>query len=69
MAEVVAAAAADGRELPAGLPELMLEATRTMKPYATSMKVDFDNNRPLEVESIIIGEPLRRGQAWARPCQ
>ena len=28
----------------------MLEATRTMKPYATSMKVDFDNNRPLEVE-------------------
>ena len=66
MAEVVAAAAADGRELPAGLPELMLEATRTMKPYATSMKVDFDNNRPLEVESII-GEPLRRGQGLGAP--
>lgn len=60
MDEVIAAAAADGRELPEGLANLMLEVTRTMEPYATSMKVDLDNGRPLEVESIV-GEPLRRG--------
>ncbi len=61
MHEVMAAASADGRELPEGLDKLMLEATRNMEPYATSMKVDFDNGRPLEVEAIV-GEPLRRGQ-------
>lgn len=66
MAEVIAAAASDGRELPAGLAELMLDATRKMKPYATSMKVDFDKNRPLEVEAIV-GEPLRRGQGHGTP--
>lgn len=61
MLEVAAAANADGRELADGLMELMLEATRSMEPYATSMKVDFDKGRALEVESIV-GEPLRRGQ-------
>lgn len=62
MLEVSAAAQADGRELMDGLMDLMLEATKTMEPYATSMKVDFDNGRELEVESIV-GEPLRRGQS------
>ncbi len=66
MGEVMAAAAADGRELPAGLDQLMLEATRKMEPYATSMKVDFDKGRPLEVEAIV-GEPLRRGIGLGAP--
>lgn len=61
MEEVSAAAAADGCELMEGLMELMLDATRAMEPYATSMKVDYDAGRVLEVESIV-GEPLRRGQ-------
>ncbi len=61
MLEVSAAAHADGRDLMEGLMELMLDATKSMEPYNTSMKVDFDNGRQLEVESIV-GEPLRRGQ-------
>ena len=29
-----------------------------MKPYRTSMKIDFDEGRPLEVEAIL-GNPMR----------
>lgn len=61
MDEVLAAAEADGRALADGLKQLLLDATASMPAYATSMKVDFDNYRPIEVESIV-GEPLRRGQ-------
>jgi len=50
----------------AGIPDhfiqSMLSATLKMKPYRTSMKIDFDAGRPLEVEAIL-GTPLRRGQA------
>ncbi|MDB9529081.1 putative 2-dehydropantoate 2-reductase [Oscillatoria sp. CS-180] len=69
MAEVVAAAhacvqdAARGdRALPADIIETMLAHTATMKPYRTSMKIDFDEGRPLEVEAIV-GNPLRAAQA------
>ena len=37
----------------------MLDSTRQMRPYHTSMKLDYDNRRPLEVEAIV-GNPLRR---------
>jgi 2-dehydropantoate 2-reductase len=33
-----------------------------MKPYSTSMKIDYDEGRPLEVEAIV-GNPLRAAQA------
>ena len=36
----------------------MLEYTVKMKPYRTSMKIDYDEKRPLEVEAIF-GNPLR----------
>ena len=36
----------------------MVEATARMKPYRTSMKIDFDQGRPLEVEAIL-GNPVR----------
>lgn len=39
----------------------MLEHTAQMKPYKTSMKLDYDHGRPLEVESIF-GNPLRAAQ-------
>ncbi|MGK7912193.1 MAG: ketopantoate reductase C-terminal domain-containing protein, partial [Synechococcus sp.] len=34
------------------------DSTAVMTPYLTSMKLDFDHHRPLEVESIY-GNPIR----------
>lgn len=58
MREVVAGAAALGRVIPESFIRQMLDRTEKMKPYLTSMKLDFDNKRPLEVEAIF-GNPLR----------
>lgn len=60
MAEVRLAAAACGRELSADFCDRLLADTEVMKPYYTSMKLDFDAGRPLEHEAIV-GEPWRTG--------
>lgn len=52
MNEVRAAAAGDGRDLPADSIAGMVAATEAMTPYAPSMKVDYEHRRPLEVEQI-----------------
>lgn len=36
----------------------MLGHTAKMKPYRTSIKIDYNSERPLEVEAIV-GTPLR----------
>lgn len=61
MDEVVAAAAADGRALPEGLIDQMLEVTREMPPYAPSMHLDYQHGRPLEVQAMY-RNPLRRAE-------
>jgi 2-dehydropantoate 2-reductase len=38
--------------------QTMLDYTNQMKPYRTSMKIDYDERRPLEIEAIF-GNPLR----------
>jgi 2-dehydropantoate 2-reductase len=58
MREVVAIAAAYHREIPESFIQKMLDHTANMKPYITSMKLDHDHHRPLEVESIV-GNPLQ----------
>jgi 2-dehydropantoate 2-reductase len=60
MNEVALAARADGRSIPDQFISTMIEHTEQMKPYKTSMRIDFDERRPLEVEAIF-GAPLR----WA----
>jgi 2-dehydropantoate 2-reductase len=55
--EVRAIAAAYGREIDDEYVHKMLKNTEAMKPYRTSMKIDFDLHRPLEVEAIF-GQPL-----------
>ena len=50
--------AASTRRIPMTWATTMLEATKKMKPYRTSMKIDFDEGRPLEVEAIL-GNPVR----------
>lgn len=58
MAEVIAGAKSCDRIIANDFIELMLERTHKMKPYRTSMKIDYDESRPLEVEAIL-GNPLR----------
>lgn len=63
MKEVVVGAKACGREIPASFLDEMLEHTAKMIPYKTSMKLDYDAGRPLEVEAIY-GNPLRMAQQF-----
>lgn len=48
----------DDRLIPPTFIDKMLDYTARMKPYRTSMKIDYDERRPLEVEAIF-GNPLR----------
>src|ERR687886_452273 len=58
MREVLAGAAATNRKISDRFIQTMLDYTEKMTPYRTSMKIDYDERRPLEVEAII-GNPLR----------
>lgn len=62
MREVAVDAAALGRVIEPRFIEKMLDDTARMTPYRASMKIDFDERRPMEVESIY-GAPLRAAQA------
>ena len=62
MGEVGLAAAACGTPLPAGFVEHMLATTDAMVPYRTSMKLDFDAGRPLELDAIYAA-PVRAAEA------
>jgi 2-dehydropantoate 2-reductase len=61
MSEVVTDAAACSRRIPPDFVKEMLDRTDRMKPYRTSMKIDYDEHHPMEVESIF-GNPLRAVQ-------
>jgi 2-dehydropantoate 2-reductase len=66
MWEVVADARACGVTVPSAVVARMLSDTENMLPYRSSMKVDFDEHRPLEVEAMH-GNPLRAAQAAGAP--
>ena len=61
MYEVAAGAKTCDRIIPDSFIQMMLDYTVKMKPYRTSMKIDYDERRPLEVEAIF-GNPLRKTQ-------
>ena len=52
MFEVIGAAKACGVNIGDGFVQAMLDYTLKMKPYAPSMKLDYDFGRPLEIEAI-----------------
>jgi 2-dehydropantoate 2-reductase len=52
MLEVIHAANACGIPLNESLAQQMIDYTMKMKPYAPSMKLDFDFRRPMEIEYI-----------------
>ncbi len=61
MDEVVTGAKKCDRIIAESFIEEMLDHTAKMKPYRTSMKIDYDEKRVLEVEAIF-GNPLRMVQ-------
>jgi 2-dehydropantoate 2-reductase len=66
MREVVTGANACGVPLPMATVTEMLERTAKMTPYKTSMKLDFDAGRPMELAAIF-GNPLRAAQQAGAP--
>jgi 2-dehydropantoate 2-reductase len=61
MRDVVAGAQANGRTIHEAFVHKMMAMTVAMAPYRASMKVDFDQRRPMEVEAIF-GNPVRAAQ-------
>jgi 2-dehydropantoate 2-reductase len=74
MSEVVSVANAWGqatspqlqRRISTDVIATMLSQTAQMKPYRTSMKIDYDEGRSLELEAIL-GNPLRAAQQLGVP--
>jgi 2-dehydropantoate 2-reductase len=66
MGEVLAAAEACGHVIGWSFAEEMLEATAAMTPYRTSMKLDHEAGRPMEIETIY-GAPLTAASAAGAP--
>lgn len=62
MEETIAAARADGATIESAFADEMIRITQPIGAYRTSMQLDYEAGRPLEVESIL-GEPLRRARA------
>ena len=58
MAEVHHAANSCGANIPAEAIEHTIEVTKSMVPYDSSMRIDFLNQAPMEVE-YMFGNPIR----------
>jgi len=58
MEEVLRIAAADGHPVSPDVIDRNFEGTRAMEPIKTSMLVDFEAGRPMEIEAIV-GNALR----------
>lgn len=52
MLEVIEGAQSCGYKIDRALAGKMISMTEKMTPYAPSMKLDFDNKRPMEIQSI-----------------
>jgi 2-dehydropantoate 2-reductase len=61
MKEVQLAAASDGKTITDAFIEERIQRTFHMKPYAPSMKLDFDQGRPMELEAIY-RDPILRAE-------
>ena len=67
MAEVCAIAAACGHPQREGLIDDHIAGTRKMPPYKTSMALDFENGREMEVEAIL-GNTVRAARREQVPA-
>jgi 2-dehydropantoate 2-reductase len=62
MSEVLDAARRLGHEIPEAFADHQIERSWSMGPYRPSSMLDWESERPVEVEAIW-GEPFRRGSA------
>lgn len=62
MQEVCATAAAAGHPQSLKVVDAMIANTLTMPPYKTSMALDYENGRPMEIEAIV-GNVVRAARA------
>ncbi len=62
MDEVLDAARRLGHDIPDSYADWQIERSDSMGPYRPSSMIDFEMNRPVEVDAIW-GEPLRQGLA------
>jgi 2-dehydropantoate 2-reductase len=62
MRDVVTGAQACGRLVRDDFVQKMIDMTQAMVPYQASMKVDYDQGKPMEVEAIY-GNPARAAKA------
>ncbi len=60
--EVIHGANAYGVDLKESLAQQMIDMTIQMKPYAPSMKLDYDHRRPMEIE-YIYSRPIQIAKA------
>ncbi|MBM9501744.1 2-dehydropantoate 2-reductase [Leptospira sp. 201903071] len=63
MKEVQRLSELDGAPVPLEQIEIFLEMTESMKPYKTSMLLDFENGRPMEIDAIL-GNALKIGEKF-----
>lgn len=61
MLEVIGAANSNGVAVSEEFAQVMLDYTLDMKPYAPSMRLDFDHKRPMEIDAIY-GAPIEAGK-------
>jgi 2-dehydropantoate 2-reductase len=67
MMETIAAARAQGLNVPVTAADRQMERTRRMGAYKASTLLDFENERELELEGLFL-EPLRRALQAGVPC-
>ncbi len=67
MMETIAAARAQGLDVPDAAADRQIERTRQMGAYKASTLIDFENGRELELEGLFL-EPLRRARKAGVPC-
>jgi 2-dehydropantoate 2-reductase len=67
MHEIISAANGLKLGLSGSLAELQLDRTRSMGAYKASTVIDYEQGRPIEIESLFL-EPLRQARAAQVPC-
>lgn len=63
MAEVCAVASGAGHPLHPKLPDQLIAGTREIPAYKTSMALDYENGRPMEIEAIL-GNTVRAARKY-----
>jgi 2-dehydropantoate 2-reductase len=67
MMETIAAACAQGLDVPETAAGRQIERTRQMGAYKASTLIDYESGRELELEGLFL-EPLRRARQAGVPC-